>query len=133
MGKIIKKGVPYGGSSDNARSIKYDNTDSDLQATNVQDAIDELNSTLEDVNIYANAFGSAIDLKSYTSASAPYTCPCDGYIQVQGGSTAGIVYLNNVAFVTMLNNCTCVYVRKGIRLYCNSSNVPTLARFFPLT
>ena len=124
---------PAGEAATNASAVEYDNTASGLVATNVQDAIDELNSTLEDVNIYVNAFGSAIDLKTYKSASSPYTCPCDGYIQVQGGSTAGIVYLNNVAFVTMLNNCTCVYVRKGIRLYCNSSNVPTLARFFPLT
>ena len=46
MGVIMKKGVPYCGTSNNANAIKYDNSKSKLNAGNAQDAIDELNSNL---------------------------------------------------------------------------------------
>ena len=177
MGKIMRHGVPYGGSStnisvtgngetkplnnleivnldsyeeyasmeldenkmysfpENSSTMSYDNSNSGLEATNVQDAIDELSTSLEDTNNYVtkNTLSSAVDIKSYTSSSAPYTCTRDGYLMVQSGSTAGIVYLNNMAFVTMLNTATCVFIRAGIRLHCNPSNIPSLARFYPLT
>lgn len=42
MGKIMMNNVPYASTYDNATSVKYDNTKSQLGATNVQDAIDEL-------------------------------------------------------------------------------------------
>ena len=42
MGKIIKDGVTYAGSSSTAKRIKFDNTDSELDATTVQAAIEEL-------------------------------------------------------------------------------------------
>lgn len=42
MGLIIRKGIQYGGSSDSAQKIKYDNATSGLSATNAQEAIDEL-------------------------------------------------------------------------------------------
>ena len=43
MPKIIKNGVTYIGTSDNAAAVSYDNTSSGLTATNVQGAIDEVN------------------------------------------------------------------------------------------
>jgi hypothetical protein len=43
MGKIMKNGIPYGGSSSLASDVTYDNTSTDLSATNVQSAITELN------------------------------------------------------------------------------------------
>ena len=46
MGMLIKDGTPIGGSSNNARDIKYDKTNSGLSAGNVQEAIDEVNSNL---------------------------------------------------------------------------------------
>lgn len=42
MGKIIKRGVPYGGSSNSAGNISYDNSASDLNSLTVQNAITEL-------------------------------------------------------------------------------------------
>lgn len=44
MPKIIKNGVTYIGTSDNAAAVSYDNTTSGLTATDVQAAIDELES-----------------------------------------------------------------------------------------
>ena len=43
MGMLIKDGTPIGGSSNNARDIKYDKTNSGLSAGNVQEAINEIN------------------------------------------------------------------------------------------
>lgn len=42
MPKIIKNGVTYIGTSDNAAAVSYDNTSSGLTATDVQSAIDEV-------------------------------------------------------------------------------------------
>lgn len=42
MPKIIKNGVTYIGTSDNAAAVSYDNTLSGLNATNVQGAIDSI-------------------------------------------------------------------------------------------
>ena len=42
LGKIVKNGVTYSGSSDNADNVKYNNNASNLDATNVQEAIDKL-------------------------------------------------------------------------------------------
>ena len=44
MGKIIKKRVEYGGSSNSAENIKYDDT------KNVKEAINEVKSEIADVN-----------------------------------------------------------------------------------
>ena len=44
MGKIIRKCIEYGGSSNSAENIKYDDT------KNVKEAIDEVNSELAGVN-----------------------------------------------------------------------------------
>lgn len=50
MGKIMKNDIPYGGSSGNASSVKYDNTTSGLQAGNVQGAVDEITNSFRDYN-----------------------------------------------------------------------------------
>ena len=51
MGKIIRNGIPYSGSSNSARSINYDNTNSGLEATTAQAAVDELNKKIEDIDV----------------------------------------------------------------------------------
>lgn len=51
MGKIIINGIPYGGSNDNASGIMYDNSYSELDARNVQDAISELGAQLEEIGM----------------------------------------------------------------------------------
>ena len=44
MPKIIKNGIEYGSAS-HAENVSYDNTNSGIPANNVQDAIDEVNTT----------------------------------------------------------------------------------------
>lgn len=46
MGIIMKNGIAYGASSDEAFNISYDNTKSGLSASNVQNAIDEVSEKL---------------------------------------------------------------------------------------
>ena len=47
MGKIICNGREYSGSSDNAIDISYNNANSGLSATNLQNVIDELDSNIK--------------------------------------------------------------------------------------
>ena len=51
MGKIIKKRIEYGGSSNSAENIKYDD------AKNVKEAIDEVNSEIAEVKSNLNEIG----------------------------------------------------------------------------
>lgn len=46
MGKLIKDGVVYAGSPSNATNIRYDNTSSNISATNVQGALNDLDSRI---------------------------------------------------------------------------------------
>ena len=46
MGKLIKDGVVYAGSPSNATAIRFDNTQSNISATNVQGALDDLDSRI---------------------------------------------------------------------------------------
>lgn len=46
MGKIMCNGKSYSGSFDKAVNISYDNTNSELDSTNVQGAIDELSTSI---------------------------------------------------------------------------------------
>jgi len=49
MGKIIKNGIEYGGSSNEAININYDNTSSELNANTVQGAIDTIQGTIDEI------------------------------------------------------------------------------------
>ena len=49
MGQLIKKGIPYSGSSNSAKNIKFDNKNSELTSGNVQTAIDELSEKVDDL------------------------------------------------------------------------------------
>ena len=53
MGKIIKKRIEYGGSSDSAENIKYDDT------KNVKEAINEVGNKLGNTDISAIGDGTA--------------------------------------------------------------------------
>ena len=54
LGKIVKNGVTYSGSSDNANNVKYNNNASNLDATNVQEAIDKLDESVDTLNSNLN-------------------------------------------------------------------------------
>ena len=93
LGKIVKNGVTYSGSSDNADNVKYNNNASNLDATNVQEAIDKLdesvdtlNSNLEwknikNINRYPTALNSAI---KYQNDLLKGACELDIYIGALG-------------------------------------------------
>ena len=46
MGKLMRNGVPYSGSTDSAKHIKFDPTNTALSGTNVQHVIEEISSKL---------------------------------------------------------------------------------------
>lgn len=49
MGKIIRNGVEYSGACEDATAVNYDNSLSGLNAQTVQEGLDELSSSLEDI------------------------------------------------------------------------------------
>ena len=46
MGKLMRNGVPYSGSTDSAKHIKFDPTSTALSGTNVQHVVEEISSKL---------------------------------------------------------------------------------------
>ena len=150
MGKIIRKGVVYGGANNNANDIKYDNTNSGLSAENIQAAIDEIVAGgVGGGNSTANCFGTPVDLKDYTKTNK-YTFPSDGYVvlRVTGSSATN----NGNVFIFGADNTTqtqdfaisvgntadnlaqsdSVFVRKGMHCSCSLSSISVTAKFYPL-
>ena len=62
MGKIIRKKIDYTGSIPSSKNLKYDNSNSGLESTNIQDAIDEVNSKTE-----VTAYSEKVLLGEYTT------------------------------------------------------------------
>lgn len=50
MGKIYKNGILFAGSTENARSVAFDNTDTRIEADNVQGAIEEIDNNIVEIN-----------------------------------------------------------------------------------
>ena len=78
MGKIVKNGVTYSGSSDNADNVKYNNNVSNLDATNVQEAIDKLDESVDTLNSNLNRFGN-LNVKSTNNGSLPNIIQRNGF------------------------------------------------------
>ena len=143
MGKIVRQGVEYGGSSNSADCIKYndtksvkeaideikassssnptaasvtfDNANTGLAATNVQDAVTEVNGNFSGYPDYANA----IDIKSYGSSARKYTCHQNGYILIKRLTvTANAVfrYFINGQSVSVISAGNSAYTASGILL-----------------
>lgn len=68
MGKIIKNGLAYSGTVEEARFTKYDNSNSGLVADNVQAAIDEVLCTGKTGTIYNTALGNSININDSIEA-----------------------------------------------------------------
>lgn len=95
--------------------------------TSVEDAIDEL---------VANNMGTAIDVKSYTSAN-PYTTQKDGYLYLGVGSgQSSLAWIKGSTGSTVIamggtaGFFSC-FVKKGMKVY--ASNSPTTLNFFELS
>ena len=52
MGKIIRNGVEFSGTLDNAANVNYNNELSGMEATTVQEAIDEVCGSLTNENVW---------------------------------------------------------------------------------
>lgn len=60
MGQLMYMNEPYSSTFENATSVKYSNTKSKLDTTNVQDAIDELNNIINVIKNKMSHVGSIV-------------------------------------------------------------------------
>lgn len=74
MPKIIKNGVTYIGTSDNAAAVSYDNTSSGLTATNVQGAIDEVAEAVDGLSAVSSFTPTSVYGKFYFKAINGIKC-----------------------------------------------------------
>ena len=98
MGKIMKSGIEYSGgsSSGDSKKIKYDNTNSGLESTNVQDAIDEITGSGKILNLQTTLLLDNITNESYTSYGADISYS-NYYIEVSiQGSVSLPFYIMNM-------------------------------------
>ena len=83
MPELRRNGISYSsGGSSSANGITFDNTDTNLESTNVQDAISELNNSLNNAFVapdYAAIIGNEEEY-TYTQINAEHIMPSDGYI-----------------------------------------------------
>ena len=95
MGKIVKNGVTYSSSSDNADNVKYNNNVSNLDATNVQEAIDKLDESVDTLNsnlTQTEAKVNNVDERLTAENNMPFRFAFDtnsgkyGYITESGGA-----------------------------------------------
>ena len=96
MPKIIKNGVTYIGTSDNAAAVTYNNTSSGLSATNVQGAIDEVNSGLSDKMDKVNPTGSGNFSFNATATSGTHNVNLCNSGEVGGTNSFACGYDNYV-------------------------------------
>ena len=62
MGKIIRNGIEYSGTFDDATSVNYDNSVSGLKANSVQEGIDELADGLKNTSVVDNLLSTSTTL-----------------------------------------------------------------------
>lgn len=103
--------------------------------------LDNINTMLNQA-LTANVVGTEVNLNSYTSVDAPYTCPNDGYVILTvGGSVATAVEckINNAIVLTLKGNGSdtvhnATFVRKGMTIYCNGATVDSnrIVSYMPL-
>ena len=124
-----------GNSSGNqtASSVTFDNTDTGLEAANVQDAIEEVNGKLENC-----ICGTPIGV------SSTYTCPSNGYVCIMNNPNqigyVSLISANNVEIGTLrpittmtgdLTTETACFVRKGTKLKTSAAAFAS-CKFTPL-
>lgn len=89
MGRLIKNGISYGGSASSAEKLKYDNTNSSLDSSTVQAAIDEL-------------FAKINTITSITLTTAGWQGETEPYSQTV--AVNGVKETDNVSVVSMLES-----------------------------
>ena len=110
--------------NDFASGIRYTNTNSELNATNVQEAIDEI--------VKSKSIKTAIDISTYTQSN-PYTLPSDGYVSIKSltsnAEVVGHVYNsepNEALMAVVYPNRASIWLPKGTKIYhTNTENSTT--------
>ncbi len=75
MGKIYKNGILFAGSTDSAKSVAFDNTDTGLEADNVQEAIEEVKDKVDtDINNLDTELNQKQDTLSAQNFSISLSC-----------------------------------------------------------
>jgi hypothetical protein len=109
MPKIIKNGVTYIGTSDNAAAVSYDNTTSGLNATDVQAAIDEVNSKgIDDID---NVTLTTSDNNKLLGVSVSGSDISVGAVEL---TAADIPYSQGVSVadkINSINTCETIYTQ----------------------
>ena len=91
MGKIVRRGIDFSGgggsiSNPTASSVTFDNTDTSLNATNVQDAVTEVNGKLLNI-VYEDIFQYGTtekNIKEITNISLFGTYLVTAYVKLAG-------------------------------------------------
>lgn len=125
-----------------ARELLFNNTKSGLEATNVQDAIDEISTNLEKNNL-----GGATNLKTYNSTSNRFTIPDDGYVCMYGyaednsGGTLvitgadrenAVIYMGGKGYSFNSPYYNSIFVKAGMTVYCDTFTGAMVAFYTPL-
>ena len=132
MPTIYKNGKRYGGTSDSAMNVNYDNTNSNLESTTVQEVIDEVDAKIENKEYKIYETLDSVDLNDYVEpiraicmwcSNAPKNdeCGSKGRLEV-AVDYEGTVHQRYTMFA--LDNFKCV---SGIyeRYKCEHSNYNT--------
>ena len=89
-GKMIINGVEVGGSFGSATSVPYSNTNSGLEATNVQGAIDELNSNLTKRATAIRVIGICVNGEVIVPYLLPVEHPTTPTVSIVNGAISGV-------------------------------------------
>ena len=120
-------GATVAGNTNQASGVSYDDSQTQLGASNVQDAIGQINADLS-----ASSFGTPVDIHSYVEGSSRYTAPSDGYVKWLGLNQTDPIglYLNGTIVSHAINwaEWNCLFVRKGMKI--SFSTTPTSGGVF---
>lgn len=125
MGKIIRNGIPYSGSYDNATSVNYDNSVSGLDARTVQEGLDELSKGSKGAFPVDNLLSTATDIP----LSANQGRVLDEKISALNDSLGGIRYNSETDMIQILFDGTWSdWQKAGMeRTYIYNSGVENMA------
>lgn len=114
-----------------AAVVTYDNTESGMDAENVQAAVDELAGDVSKLNT------QLIDLTNYNigtpvsiAVGTPYTCPSDGYIHASGQNGYGFTIVAGYSCYSRADSGVFVPVKKGMTI--SNLNSQGTCTFLPL-
>ena len=121
----------------------YSNAQSGLVATNVQSALDELDSTVDTLNSTVDTLNSNLSKSTFGTQTSidfdtNFTCPVDGYVRLARSSASGlhlVLIIDGVwaSRLSAVNDMTFVYVRKNMVIQYTGSDTDGSLVFYPLT